>query len=194
MAAQSHTATRDVMFSEPIEKIFFSPSLEHGGSESRGWGKRARRRVEMSLSVGYAYSDVTACGLRIQRRHCLWVTHTETSLPVGYEYRDVTACGLRIQRRHCLFFSHKQTSLPVSFCLTLLFETDEKDALLENDLREIIALISSECWMRWLLPLGSYYSLQLAECFGKQQNCVLIIQWKIGKFVFNRHISLHENH
>ena len=91
MAAQSHTATHDVMFPEPIEKISFSPSLEHGGSESRGWGKRARRRVEMSLPVGYAYRDVTACGLRIQRRHCLWVTHTETSLPVGYEYRDVTA-------------------------------------------------------------------------------------------------------
>ena len=112
----------------------------------------------MSLPVGYEYRDVTACGLRIQRRHCLWVTNTET-------YRDVTACGLRIQRCHCLWVTNTettlpvgyeyrdvtacafctQTSLPVSFCLTLLFETDEKDALLENDLREIIALISSEC-------------------------------------------------
>ena len=121
MAAQSHTATRDVMFSEPIEKISFSPSLEHGGSESRGWGKRARRRVEMSLPVGYAYRDVTASGLRIQRRHCQWFTNTETSLPVGYEYRDVTACGLRIQRRHCLCFSHTQTSLPISFCFDFAF-------------------------------------------------------------------------
>ena len=89
----------------------------------------------MSLSVGYAYSDVTACGLRIQRRHCLWVTHTETSLPVGYEYSDVTACSFPTRRRHCQFLS----------ALTLLFETDEKDALLENDLREIMAWLSSEC-------------------------------------------------
>ena len=89
----------------------------------------------MSLPVGYAYRDVTACGLRIQRRHCLWVTNTETSLPVGYEYSDVTACSFRTRRRHCQFLS----------VLTLLFETDEKDALLEDDLREIIALISSEC-------------------------------------------------
>ena len=64
----------------------------------------------MSLSVGYEYRDVTACGLRIQRHHCPWVTNTETSLPVGYEYRDltavgyeyrdVTACAFRTHRRH----------------------------------------------------------------------------------------------
>ena len=62
--------------------------------------------------------DVTACGLRIQKRHCLWVTNTETSLPVGYEYRDVTACGLRIQRRHCPWVTNTETSLPVRFAHT----------------------------------------------------------------------------
>ena len=92
----------------------------------------------MSLPVGYEYRNVTACGLR-----------------VGYEYRDVTASGLRIQRRHCPWVTNTETSLPVRFAhrrhcpflsvLTLLFETDEKDALLENDLREIIALLSIEC-------------------------------------------------
>ena len=97
-------------------------------------GLRIQRRTETSLPVGYEYRDVTAFGLRIQRRHCLWVTNTETSLPVGYEYRDVTACAF------CT-----QTSLPVSFCFDFGFETDEKDALLENDVREIIALLSSEC-------------------------------------------------
>ena len=143
--------------------------------------------------------DVIACGLRIQRRHCLWVTNTETSLLVGYEYRDVTACGLRIQRRHCLWVTNTETSLPVLFAhtdvtalffvLSSLFETDEKDALLENDLGEITALLSSECWVWWLLPLGSYCSLQHAECFATLQNCVLIIRWKIGKFVFHRHFT-----
>ena len=101
----------------------------------------------MSLSVGYEYRDVTACGLRIQRHHCPWVTNTETSLPVGYEYR-----------RHCPWVTNTETSLPVRFAhtdvtdifsffyaLTLLFETDKKDPLLENYLREIIALLSSEC-------------------------------------------------
>ena len=113
----------------------------------------------MSLPVGYEYRDVTACGLRIQRRHCPWVTNTET-------YRDVTACGLRIQRCHCLWVTNTETTLPVGYeyrdvtacafrkhrrhspflsVLTLRFETDEKDALLENDLREIIVLLSSEC-------------------------------------------------
>ncbi len=62
--------------------------------------------------------DVTVCGLRIQRRHCLWVTNTETSLPVGYEYRDVTACGLRIQRPHCPWVTNTETSLPVRFAHT----------------------------------------------------------------------------
>ena len=102
----------------------------------------------MSLSVGYEYRDVTACGLRIQRHHCPWVTNTETSLPVGYEYRDITDRGLRIQRRHCLCVSHTQTSMTFFYffyALTLLFETDKKDPLLENYLREIIALLSSEC-------------------------------------------------
>ena len=138
------------------------------------------------------------------RRHCLWVTNTETSLPVGYEYKEVTARGLRIQRRHCPWVTNTETSLPVRFAHTdvtalfslfwLCFLKRTKDALLENDLREIIAVLSSECLVWWLLPLGLYYSLQHAECFAKQQHCVLIIRWKIGKFVFNRQISLHENH
>ena len=59
--------------------------------------------------------DVTACGLRKQKRHCLWVMNTETSLPVGYEYRNVIACGLWIQRRHCLWFTSTETSLPVGY-------------------------------------------------------------------------------
>ena len=151
--------------------------------------------------------DVTVCGLRIQRRHCLWVTNTETSLPVGYEYRDVTACGLRIQRPHCPWVTNTETSLPVRFahtdvtdifkkklCFDFAFWNGQKRPAAGKLPREIIALLSSECWMWWLLPLGSYYSLQRAECFGKQQNCVLITRWKMGKFVFNRHISLHENH
>ena len=159
--------------------------------------------------------DVTACGLRIQKRHCLWVTNTETSLPVGYEYmpvgyeyRNVSACGLQIQKRHCLWVTNTETSLPLGYeyrdvtvrfahtdvtVLTLFFETDEKDALLENEQREIIALLSSECWMWWLLPLGSYYSLQRAECLATLQHCVLIIRWKTGKFVFNRHFTARKS-
>ena len=96
--------------------------------------------------MGYEYRDVTARGLRIKRRRCLWVTITETSLLVGYEYRDVTAYGLRIKRRHCLCVLHTDvTASFFSFCFDFGFETDENDALLENDLREIIALLSSEC-------------------------------------------------
>ena len=81
------------------------------------------------MPVGYEYRNVSACGLQIQKRHCLWVTNTETSLPLGYEYRDVT-----------VRFAHTDVTV-----LTLFFETDEKDALLENEQREIIALLSSEC-------------------------------------------------
>ena len=82
-------------------------------------GLRIQRRHCLWVTNTETYRDVTACGLRIQRCHCLWVTNTETTLPVGYEYRDVTACGLRIQRRHCLCVLH--TDVTASFFLFWLW-------------------------------------------------------------------------
>ena len=69
---------REFQITGPMYCKNLSPSAHPRNTEDPS-PEAEGREAEVSLPVGYEYRDVTALGLRIQRRHCLCVSHTDVT-------------------------------------------------------------------------------------------------------------------